>query len=41
MNKLIGLEGLILSQPIADIVSIFIALTMFMFMNKDFKNVLS
>lgn len=38
MNKLIGLEGLILSQPIADIVSIFIALTMFMFMNKDFKN---
>ena len=41
MNKLIGLEGLILSQPIADIISIFIALTMFMFMNKDFKNVLS
>lgn len=38
MNKLIGLEGLILAQPIADIVSIFIALTMFMFMNKDFKN---
>jgi len=37
MNKLIGLEGLILSQPIADIVSIFIALTMFMFMNREFK----
>ena len=38
MNKLIGLEGLILSQPIADIVSIFIALTLFMFMNKEFKS---
>jgi len=38
MNKLIGLEGLILSQPIADIVSIFIALIMFMFMNKEFKS---
>lgn len=38
MNKLIGLEGLILSQPIADIGSILIAVTMFLFMNKDFKN---
>lgn len=41
MNKLIGLEGLILSQPIADIVSIFIALTMFMFMNKEFRDMRS
>lgn len=41
MNKLIGLEGLILSQPIADIVSIFIALTMFLFMNKEFRDMQS
>lgn len=38
MNKLIGLEGLILSQPIADIGSILIAVTMFLFMNKEFRD---
>ena len=37
LNALIGLEGLILSQPIADIVSIFIAFSMFLFMNREFK----
>lgn len=37
LNALFHLEGLILSQPIADIVSIIIAVSMFMFMNKDFK----
>ena len=37
MNKLIGLEGLILSQPIADFVSIIMAFLMFLFMNKEFK----
>ena len=41
MNKLIGLEGLILSQPIADIGSILIAVTMFLFMNKEFRNMQS
>lgn len=41
MNKLIGLEGLILSQPIADIVSILIAVTMFLFMNKEFRDMRS
>lgn len=37
MNKLIGLEGLILSQPIADYVSVVMAFVMFLFMNKEFK----
>ena len=37
LNSIFHLEGLILSQLIADIVSILIALTMFGFMNKDFK----
>ncbi len=37
MNKLIGLEGLILSQPIADYVSVIMAFIMFLFMNKEFK----
>ena len=37
MNKLIGLEGLILSQPIADYVSVVMAFAMFFFMNKEFK----
>ena len=37
MNKLIGLEGLILSQPIADYVSVIMAFVMFLFMNKEFK----
>lgn len=41
MNKLIGLEGLILSQPIADIGSILIAVTMFLFMNKEFRDMRS
>ena len=41
MNKLIGLEGLILSQPIADIGSILIAVTMFLFMNKEFRDMQS
>lgn len=41
MNKLIGLEGLILSQPIADIGSILIAVTMFLFMNKEFRGMQS
>lgn len=39
LNAFFHLEGLILSQPIADIVSIIIAFTMFMFMNKDFAKV--
>lgn len=38
LNSIFHLEGLILSQPIADIVSILIALAMFGFMNKDFKS---
>ena len=38
MNKLIGLEGLILSQPIADYVSVIMAFVMFLFMNRNFKN---
>ncbi len=41
MNKLIGLEGLILSQPIADIGSILIAVTMFLFMSKEFRDMRS
>ncbi|MBB5224780.1 MATE family efflux transporter [Treponema ruminis] len=41
LNSIFHLEGLILSQPIADIVSIIMAISMFMFMNRDFKNVLS
>lgn len=37
LNSLFQLDGLILSQPIADIVSILIALAMFMFMNREFR----
>ena len=37
LNSIFYLEGLILSQPIADIVSIFIAFVMFACMNKEFK----
>ena len=37
LNSIFHLEGLILSQPIADIVSIIMAISMFMFMNRDFK----
>lgn len=37
LNSIFHLDGLILSQPIADIVSIFIAFSMFLFMNREFK----
>jgi len=39
LNRLIGLEGLILSQPIADIVSILMATIMFLFMNRTFRQI--
>ena len=37
MNYLFQLEGIIFCQPIADIVSILIAVIMFMFMNREFR----
>lgn len=37
LNHFFQLNGLILSQPIADLVAIFMALGMFLWMNKDFK----
>ena len=37
LNHFFQLQGLVLCQPIADIVSILIALGMFLWMNKDFK----
>lgn len=36
-NARFGLNGIVFSQPIADIVSIFIALGMFLVMNKNFR----
>lgn len=36
-NMLVGLDGIILAQPIADIVSLLIALAMFMLLGKQFK----
>ena len=38
-NSILGLDGLILSQPIADLVSIIIAFAMFMVMNKKFTKI--
>ena len=37
LNHFFQLQGLVLCQPIADIVSILMALGMFLWMNKDFK----
>ena len=37
LNMFLGLEGVVLAQPIADYVSIFMALCMFLYMNKGFK----
>ena len=37
LNMFFGLEGIVLAQPIADYVSIFMALCMFLYMNKGFK----
>ncbi len=37
LNALFGLNGVILSQPIADYVAIVMAVCMFLYMNKDFK----
>lgn len=39
LNMFFGLEGVVLAQPIADYVSIFMALCMFLYMNKEFKRI--
>lgn len=39
LNKFFGLKGLIYSQPIADYVSIAMALIMFVFVSRDFKRI--
>ena len=36
-NRLFGLDGIVYSQPIADFVSIFMALGMFLMINKGLK----
>lgn len=38
LDTFFGLEGIVLAQPIADYVSILIALCMFLYMSKGFKN---
>lgn len=38
MNKIIGLDGIIYSQPIADIISVFIAIGMFLSLKKSFSS---
>ena len=37
LNMLFGLKGLVYAQPIADYVSILLAICMFIYMNRDFK----
>lgn len=37
MSKVFGMIGIIFAQPIADAIAVFIALGMFLYMNKDFK----
>ncbi|MBR4825703.1 MAG: MATE family efflux transporter, partial [Spirochaetaceae bacterium] len=37
MNRFIGLNGIIYSQPIADIISVFIAIAMFFAIKKSFS----
>ena len=39
LNMFFGFEGVVLAQPIADYVSIFMALCMFLYMNKEFKRI--
>ena len=37
LNMIFGLKGLVYAQPIADCVSILLAIAMFLYMNRDFK----
>lgn len=37
LNMIFGLKGLVYAQPIADYVSILLAIAMFLYMNRDFK----
>ncbi|MBR4322911.1 MATE family efflux transporter [Treponema sp.] len=37
LNMIFGLKGLVYAQPIADCVSIILAIAMFLYMNRDFK----
>ena len=37
LNMIFGLKGLVYAQPIADYVSILLAIAMFIYMNRDFK----
>ena len=37
LNSIFGLKGLVYAQPIADYVSILLAIAMFIYMNRDFK----
>jgi Na+-driven multidrug efflux pump len=39
MNHFFGIYGIVYAQPIADIISVFIALFMFLKLNKDFKEI--
>ena len=38
LKSLYGLEGVVIAQPIADLVAIIIALGMFLSINKELKN---
>lgn len=37
LNKVLGLQGIVLAQPLADYVSILMALCMFLYMNRGFR----
>ena len=39
MNHFIGLFGIVWAQPVADFVSIIVAICMFIGLNKDFKEI--